>query len=456
MTTNKLYVRSQDGISEYRDGAKGLTLSRKQIACVLTDYMLTQLDEEGFAPLSNKWDVCEFLKNRRESLGLTVDELSKSTKLSNKDIEDVEDSSTRSPIRNIVKIAQALAIPQALLVGTTNQVDADLAFRLKGKNGYSSAELTSKDVLTISEAAWVIRTESELRSLLDKPDGLMSSFQQKDSNYGEAGYPVWQHAKYLANKTRDQLRLTHTEPIKSCRALIEEKLGLPLVQATFNWNIAGATISNDGVRGILLNRNGQNKDNYFVLRMTLAHELGHLLWDDETNLNHCLVDNYTGLDSFEGSPSFNMDSSSYYIEARANAFAAEFLAPQTAVRELYLECNSVREVMEYFGISFTCAKYQIFNALDKRINMETLTVESTASTDYWDSAENYSTEFFWDESIPKSRRGIFAKLVVDCETSELITPDSAASYLGCTLSVYNDSKSMIRSLFDDKSGSTNI
>ncbi|MFA6062872.1 MAG: XRE family transcriptional regulator [Gallionella sp.] len=441
MNAIKRYVRSQDGISEFREGATGLQLTRKQIEATLSSSKLFHLDENGSVPISDDFDVCSFFKERRESLGLAIDDLANIAKISAKSIEDIENSGTRSPARLMVKVAQMLSIPDAMLVGASKRVDADLALRLKEKIGCHVDTLPSKDVAIISEAAWVIRTEFELKTLLGKSEGLVGRFAKKDNDYGEPAHPVWVKARLLASKTRQLIGLTNDEPIKSVRSLLEETLGIPLIQTSFNKKIAGVTISNDDHRGVLVNNNGDNGQNIFVLRMTLAHELGHLLWDDEQHLNHFLIDNYNEIELLN-------DESGYYVEARANAFAAEFLAPQAAVLKIYKQNNSVRQVMDYFGISFTCAKLQIWNALKRNIPIESLSVDNVLSTDAWDAAENYSTDFLWDESIRSSRKGVFAKLVVECEQRELITSDSAASYLDCTIEVYQKQKNIIISLFE--------
>lgn len=445
---NTLYVRSQDGISQYREGATGLQLTYNQLERVLTETQLARLNEDGFVPVSNDYDICKLLHNRRTALGLSLKEIAKLSGLREDLVKDIEDSGTRSPVRNAIRVAEVLSIPHALLAGVADNADSALALRLKKRTGFNNIDaLSESSVAKISEAAWVIRTEYELKDLLGVPDGKVQTFSLKDGFYGDYDCPVWQHAMYLAGRTREILSLQKDEPIKSLRRLIETELGLPLIEISIDSRIAGATIANGGYRGILLNSNGDNGRNNFVHRMTLAHELGHLLWDDEQHLDNYLIDNYVELDKFgsEHKPEY---SRSYYVEARANAFAAEFLAPQSAVKKLFGKTRTVRSVMEHFGVSFTCAKYQIWNALDRSIPIDSLKTEDVMSPNEWDVAENYSVAFMWDDSIRDSRRGNFAKFVVDCEQSELITADSAACYLGCSLEIYNKQKSTIAQLVE--------
>ena len=135
----------------------------------------------------------------------------------------------------------------------------------------------------------------------------------------------------LAEQAREHLGLGD-EPVPSMRSLVEDNLGIPVIQARLRNEIAGATVAvtdEDGheCRGIVLNTVGQNQ-NVWVRRATLAHEVGHLLYDPEDRLEGIRVDTYETND-------VNPESGSTdYVEQRANAFAIAFLAPLGAVRRV--------------------------------------------------------------------------------------------------------------------------
>ncbi|HTW36129.1 MAG TPA: ImmA/IrrE family metallo-endopeptidase, partial [Rhizomicrobium sp.] len=180
-----------------------------------------------------------------------------------------------------------------------------------------------------------------------------------------------------------------------------------------------------------------------VRRMTIAHELGHLLWDPDPQLQKLRVDEYNEL---EANPTELVD----FVEARANAFAVQFLAPQNVVRDLYqTEANSdgVRKIMELFGVSFTTAKYQIWNALDRAIPLESIKTKNVAPTEDWQAEESYTLDFFKPSSVSETRRGYFAGLVAWAERCKFLSSDSAAAYLDCPENEYVKYANMIRELY---------
>jgi hypothetical protein len=277
-------------------------------------------------------------------------------------------------------------------------------------------------VLSFAEAAWIIQTQDRLRALLGLRMDLHDRFLPSD-NYGAPGYPAWQHGIYLAQRTRDLLGLSPTAPILSMRALCES-LQLPLVQMSLgSARLAGAAISSSGRRGIVINVDGDNA-NVWVRRATIAHELGHLLWDPEPRLRELTVDSYEALGAAE--------RQSDHVEARANAFAISFLAPPAAVRaELRRHphlADGVRAVMTHFGISYTAACYHIQNVTEQPLPAA-LSVEATPDTP-WEGRESFTADYFPLSETPLQRRGAFAGLVCHAEQRGLISTDTACQYLG--------------------------
>ncbi len=134
--------------------------------------------------------------------------------------------------------------------------------------------------------------------------------------------PAWKRGWELAERTRALMGVDPVAPILSVRALID-RINIPLIQAELGHTFAGATVQNGADRGIVVNIQGDNT-NVWVRRVTLCHELGHLLWDPADQLQHLHVDSYQDISTI----------SETGIEARANAFAIAFLAPPAAVREI--------------------------------------------------------------------------------------------------------------------------
>src|SRR5207247_2363851 len=70
---------------------------------------------------------------------------------------------------------------------------------------------------------------------------------------------------------------------------------IPVIQARLGDQVAGATLDVGGRRVIVVGVGGRNEDP-FVLRSTLAHELGHLLYDPQQELRCLRVDEYEQFD----------------------------------------------------------------------------------------------------------------------------------------------------------------
>lgn len=109
-----------------------------------------------------------------------------------------------------------------------------------------------------------------------------------------------------------------------------------------------------GSRGpcILLNEDREHMNSPERTRMTLAHELGHLVIDRQGGLPFCEV--------LGG----NVDD---FMESRANAFAAELLLPRSAVEQEWTLWRGpfhefLSSLKQVFGVSKTVACAQIYNS----------------------------------------------------------------------------------------------
>jgi hypothetical protein len=108
----------------------------------------------------------------------------------------------------------------------------------------------------------------------------------------------------------------------------------------------------------------------------------------------------------------------------------------------------VRAVMEAFGISFTSAKFQLWNALERKISLEAFAVNDTEPTDDWKGRESFTIDYFKPKDVPLSRAGRFAWYVVQALDKNLISLQSAASYLKCSEKELLANLAVIRGLFE--------
>lgn len=438
----RLYVRSQDHLAEYREGASGRVLSAWEAFDAFGVEVLAEVAEYGSAILvDDAHEPAYTLKKRRKALGLTARDVALKAKLSESEVAAAELTQQRSPIRTLERIAAVLGLDERLLSFRSGSGgDDDLAVRLRQVKVPNGSTDSPRLVGALSEAGWVIRTQIRLERWLGSLRRPPSAFTPS-SAYGSQGSPAWKAGYVLAHRARQALGIPTSEPVPSLRELCVT-LGIPIVQTALPQAFAGATVSVEGGRGIVVNTVGRN-ENVWVRRATVAHELGHLLWDPEPNLRRLTVDSY-GL----------IEQDSIFVpqdvEARANAFAIEFLAPQAGVRTVFPKAGGVahlRQVMETYGISFTSARHHVNNAWERALAVDQLKVQNTDPTADWYGRESYTQEWFPIESTPLSRRGRFAGVVAAAEQRRLITADTAASYLNTTREGYLLCGGMLSELF---------
>ena len=447
------FVRSQDLLAFDKLEAKGIRLTAIQALKLFGIERLCEILKHGSAIIPQEVsEPSQSLRIRREALGVSHALVAKATGVTESIVHVAEDPSKRTSIRILAKLAQGLGLDDiGLGLTSLGEQDIDFAYRLRDY-GKTLSSLSPKLVLLFNEASWVIQKQLGLVAEQQSQNRVdVLSMFEPSSNYGAIDYPVWSQGYYLASEARKRLNLG-IQPIHSMRSLLEETLGIPLVQIQMPTNIAGGTISGANGRGIFTNLVGNN-ENVWVRRATLAHELGHLLWDSEQNLRKIVVDQYDFLDAlYESENAVDSTELEYdIVEARANAFAIAFLAPMEAVKKVFDSgsCSKVglRKVMEYFGLSYTSAKFHVWNSLDRKIPLEQLSVDNTNPTDEWTARESFTTDYFKPKDVPASRRGRFAYEVVIAEKAGLISSDTAALWLRCEETDYMKNRDDIISIF---------
>jgi len=421
------FVRDQDHLAPERPGATGRVLTTLEAFKAYGLHVLVEALETGAAILPPSLDEpAHTLKVRRSDLGLSERAVAQRAGVTERTVRAAETPSSRLPIRDVERIARALGLDERV-IGFVPGAEADTALGVRLRTLSSSGRaLPPTTVAGLAEAAWVIHRQAELAAGLGERSE-RRALCQPSSNYGSRGYPAWLHGFWLADNTRKLLGLSADAPILRLRELVES-LGIPVVQDELPRSFGGATVSNRGTRGIVLNTTGLN-ENVWVRRATLAHELGHLLWDPDQELEALRVDQYTLL---EHAPWRVSD----HVEARANAFAIQFLAPQQVVSKLVERgadgTVDVRPVMEMFGISATAARYHAWNALGREPDFERVRASDSQPTDEWRAGETATVDYFPIESTPDSRRGRFSYMVARGIGSSLHSTDSAASMLNAS------------------------
>ena len=391
------------------------------------------------------------LRTRREDLGLSALTVARAVNLSQDEIASAESNVADSSIQTLERIACALGLDERKLAfHATAHADTEMAVRLKTLlsplSSSDEVRLTEATVMLLAEASSIIRIQHSLQYDL-RLHAKTSGFGQS-ADYGSSTNPAWRIGYRLAAQTRDQLSLGQ-QPIPSMRALTEETLSIPVVQAQLQPSIAGATVSvrdSSGAecRGIILNITGDN-NNVWVRRATLAHEVGHLLFDPKNKLQKIRADSY---DANNADPE---DDSGNFVEQRANAFAIAFLAPNEAVRDMAaptVSGDDVSQVMSHFGISRTAALYHVSNVNYRQYATPAPNdVPDTSPSDEWRAAEDFAVDYFPIAETPTQRRGRFAGAVALAWSRGLMSEHTAASYLCCEAATFLQNASSVMELY---------
>ncbi len=428
-----LFVRGKYQLAEYDPGsaATGRRLTKREVCEAYGPAVFPEIDEHLSAVLLKSTGAIErALKARRDQLGVTRQQLASAANVAVDLVEQAETDADRLSLHELEHLAFVLGLdPAKLSVDESAGADADLGVRLRvltQDEASPAARLSPRTVLRFPEAASIILAQVRLQNWLGEP-GAAGGFQPS-YDYGPR---AWQRGYDLAEHSRQRLGLG-LEPIRSMRRLVEDRLGIPIIQVELPPSIAGATIASSGRRGIVLNTKGANT-NVWIRRTTLAHELAHILFDPEDRLSKVRVDSYEQL----GRDTEDKAQAQDQVEQRANAFAVEFLAPREAVKLLVpdvagVTAEAIGNVMSTFGIGRAAARFHVGNAWWRQAELPPESSVHATPTDEQVAAEEFTQGFFPIRTTPEQRRGRFALLAVEASDAGLITADTAAQYLACS------------------------
>lgn len=432
------FVRSLDQLAEYSEGARGRRLTAYEALEAYGFEKIIETVTEGSALLAASRDaVGSALRDRREQLGLSIERVATRANVDMSIVEAAEHS-RRVPIRECERIARALGLDERFIsVHAEPAGNERVAVRLRTL-GRENPRLTHAAVSAISEAAWVAMTQVRLEESLQlKPASLGIEY---NVNYGTPGHPAYRWGYLLAGETRRVLGLGN-RPIASLRELAEERLGLPIIQSELGESIAGVTVEVGDRRAIVVNLSGKNRHVY-VRRNTVAHELGHLLFDPPNRLNSLRVDEYGEL---EAPSEMLLDA----VEQRANSFAAELLAPQAEIVARYKSgvADPVGTIMDEFGVSFTVARYQLWNGLSRTVPLEQLVSNRRQPPQDWEGREAFTIDYHPVRNVRPSRAGRFSALAVRAAREGIISWDTAAEWLETSVDEVQNSEAALKELF---------
>jgi Zn-dependent peptidase ImmA (M78 family) len=436
--SGRMYLRGIGQLAEDHPEATGRRLTALEALRAYGLEVLAQVAADGVAPLaSNAEIVGRVLEYRRAQLGLEQRQVAVRARVPEEIVRAAEQS-RRLPIRHYERIARALGLDERyVLVRSEPEGNERIAVRLR-TIGQEDPRLGQAAVSALAEAAWVAMTQVRLEAELRVPVPQTGIVQ--NDNYGSPRIPPYRVGYQLASEARRQLGLG-TGPIQSMRSLAEERLGVPIIQAELGESIAGVTIEVSSRRAVVINLSGENR-HVFVRRATVAHELGHLLYDVPRRLNELRVDAYADLKR-------PADQIPDPVEQRANAFSVELLLPQEEGVRLFERVGDdpLGEVMDQFGVSFTAARYQIWNAKHRRVPLDDLVAERREFQREWEARERYTVDYHPIRDLRPTRAGRFSALTVRAAEERLISWDTAAEWLETSIEDVQRAAPHCRELF---------
>lgn len=443
------YVRSKYQLARFtpETGQLGHRLTKHEAIAAYGEDRLAEVERDGVSVLLASPKAIETaIRSRRESLGIHVETLAAVLDKPISTIRSSEENARDVALRDIEEISFMLGLDERYIAfqaeaGADGQLGARLRTLQMTPNGSPAGPgLTERAALALAESASTIRAQHRLQT--DVGLGTNMAGLTTSSDYGEAGRPAWRVGYELSHSARIAFGLGNA-PIASMRDLVEHRLGIPVIQIELPQQIAGATVSSSGYRGIVVNTVGPNT-NVWVRRATLAHELCHFFFDPPGDLQAIRVDRY---DALEQNPEGTIPD---FAEQRANAFAISFLAPIEEVKKIALTTvvtpGQLETIIAGFGIGQVAARYHVDNAWFRQSVLPPEASVHVNPTDEQKAAEDFTLDFFQPKSTPHSRRGRFAALVAQCVQGGLMSSDTAALYLSCKVSDFEASREFLLSL----------
>lgn len=424
-SSTRCFVRGLDQLAEDSPEATGRRLTAREALESYGIETLVEVAADGSTRLAHSADAAGLpLRRRREQLALEVKTVAKQARVTVEEVKACE-ASKRLPLRTYEKIARALGLDERF-VAVRDQPTGNnsVAVRLRSI-GDEAGLLNSSSVATLAEAAWVATTQGRLAAQLGfriNRHGLT-----QNPSFGTPDFPAYRWGYHLASESRKAFGIPENDPLPSIRSLIEDQIGVALIHCELGESLAGATIETGEHRAIVINLSGANRS-VFVRRITMAHELGHFLFDPVQQLDALCVDEYEGLERAR-------EEIADPVEQRANAFAVEFLAPQSAILPFFEKERDLTAVVGHFGVGAMPARHQIRNASKGSVRADHVRLARPDSDEWrkYASFEGSESLAILDlhpiSGIRPSRAGRFSALVVRAAEERIISWDSAAAWL---------------------------
>lgn len=343
-------------------------------------------------PVAQNHPNMNALREIRESLGFTKQEVAHAAAWPLDRLNAIEAADELDDDAEIV-LGDLYGIDVLAALDAPDARRSPVAALLRGEG--TSLSATTRFVIT--EAHSVAREVRTLQAMLGVAHASISIDRfRHDSDYG---HPRFGTPEALAEHTRKALRIG-VGPIISVMDQLCAPLGVLVLATSLLDERVDAFCLASGETGpvVVLNLRGPHVGTAFGRRITLAHELCHLLYDRpklQAMRRFCAI-------SFGTSPRRMRFDDEDCIERRARAFAAWLLAPRGAMHAAWTTTGDlpiegrVRHIMETFGIGYHAARAHLASTRRLAVQREIPAVD-------------WSTPPQWERADPPPKLNLTAR-----------------------------------------------
>jgi len=386
--------------------------------------------------------LADILRQARFAAGLSEDEVAALVGVTAADITAHE--SGRPPAMAVLdRFACTLGLSvRDLLAGKADASPAAVLFRSMvirdGRRPAVQDLVRSGGHRVFGEFLREVRERAELAALLGRDDrraahGWMTKIRPRRCD----GADVLRQAADMAAELRRNLGMSAEGPVRSVKQVVQD-LGIQLhfVQdEELDSDIQGAAVLVPEP-AILVNIGG--RESWWRTRMTMAHELCHLLFDRGLLASGDRFAIFSPKQRFGRRQRHGWEVVEQFeaVEQRANAFAAEFLAPSAAVRDL-VEREAAGETSEE-AIRVVCVTFAIGREVAINRLQDVFSLGDADREHMLGRAHRYGFATSSPDTVDPAELGprgeTFADLVMAAFTAGKIDANEAREYLGLRLS----------------------
>lgn len=353
--------------------------------------------DQGFVARTTKIDVSRLDAIERADATPTIDELERLALLYGVDADTLEDE----PIQ--------LSYGDGIACLTRTPEFREIGDAVRAR------------IITVANAA---RDLGELEHLLGHTASRWERFKQEIPRIRplrDAKAPAFRQGARYASQLRASVGLG-SDPLGSLRKLVREWFpSIVVLYARLGAQGPAGLAFADATRGptIVLNLEGKN-ENACVRRVSLAHELCHLIVDWNQREPLATISGY-------------LDDSTFEMEQRANAFAIRLLCPEPVLSRVDTdERDTLLAKLSAYGLPYAAVRLYVKNQAGRDIGGNP-SARDLALLDYgrWAAIEkDAELEHFVMPEVPHERRTDIARMAAEAFSRGLLTRSAFAAFLG--------------------------